>query len=84
MKDLKVITYDETNTRTVKKTDAVVDSVIDDFIERAWFGKKKYGKDLDRDDLSLCDWCEHAIQEAMDMILYLRKIQKTICNGSKK
>jgi hypothetical protein len=62
----------------VLKTDSIVDSVVDKFIERSRFGKNKYGTDLDRNDLSLYDWCEHSIQEAMDLILYLRKIQKTI------
>ena len=78
MKDIEVVTYDSTNSRTVLKTDSVVDSVVDKFIERSRFGKQKYGTDLDRNDLSLYDWCEHSIQEAMDLILYLRKIQKTI------
>jgi hypothetical protein len=78
MKDIQVVTYDSSNSRTVLKTDSVVDSVVDKFIDRSRFGKKKYGTDLDRNDLSLYDWCEHSIQEAMDLILYLRKIQKTI------
>jgi len=78
MKDIEVVTYDSTNSRTVLKTDSIVDSVVDKFIERSRFGKNKYGTDLDRNDLSLYDWCEHSIQEAMDLILYLRKIQKTI------
>jgi len=78
MKDIEVIPYDSNNTRLVLKTDTIVDSIVDKFIERSKFGKEKYKKDLDRNDLSLYDWCEHSIQEAMDLILYLRKIQKTI------
>jgi hypothetical protein len=38
-------------------------------------GKKKYGTDLDRTDLSLVEWIEHAKQEHMDAILYLEKIK---------
>lgn len=77
-KEGKIVLYNENNSRTVLKTDSIVDSVIDKFIDRASVGKQKYGTNMDRDDLSLYDWCEHSIQEAMDLILYLRKIQKTI------
>jgi hypothetical protein len=65
-------------TRTVKKTDSVVDSIIDKFIERATVGKAKYGTDLDRNDLSLEDWLEHSIQEKMDYILYMQKTLKVV------
>ena len=40
-KEGRVIIYDESNTRTVLKTDSIVDSVIDNLIERASVGKKK-------------------------------------------
>jgi hypothetical protein len=76
--ELEVITYDSSNSRTVRKTDSVVDSILDKFIDRSQVGKSKYGTDLDRQDLGLHDWCEHAIEEAMDLILYLRKVQKTL------
>lgn len=64
--------------RKIEKTDSIVDSVIDQFIERAKFGKEKYNTDLDRTDLGLLDWIEHAKQEHMDAILYLEKIERTI------
>ena len=65
-------------TRKIQTTDSIVDSVIDQFVERAKFGKEKYNIDLDREDLSLLDWIEHAKQEHMDAILYLEKIERTI------
>ena len=74
--------FDSLKTRTVKKTDSIVDSVIDQFIERAKFGKEKYNTDLDREDLSVLDWVEHAKQEHMDAILYLEKLEKIL--GGKK
>ena len=77
-RDTEVVSYDKDNSRTILKTDSIVDSVIDAFVERAKFGKKKYGKDMDREDLSLVEWLEHSIQESMDNILYLRKIQNVI------
>jgi hypothetical protein len=62
-----------TEYRHIQKTDSVVDSIIDKFVERATFGKQKYNTDLDRQDLSLEDWLEHSIQEKLDDILYMQK-----------
>lgn len=76
------IIYDEKNSRHILKTDSIVDSVIDQFVDRATFGKTKYGTDLDREDLSVPDWIEHAQQELMDGILYLEKL-KTLLGGRK-
>ena len=64
--------------RVIKETDSIVDSIIDKFVERATFGKQKYNTDLDRDDLSVPDWIEHAQQELMDGILYLEKLKKIL------
>ena len=58
------------------KLDSVVTSSINQFIERSEKGKAKYGVDLDRKDLSLLEWIEHAKQEHMDAILYLEKIKQ--------
>ena len=55
--------------------DSVVTSIIEQFKERSERGKAKYGVDLDRTDLSLLEWIEHAKQEHMDAILYLEKIK---------
>jgi len=55
--------------------DSIVTSIIKQFEERSAAGKTKYGTDLDRTDLSLVDWVEHAKQEHMDAILYLEKIK---------
>jgi hypothetical protein len=57
------------------KLDSIVTSVINQFIERSERGKAKYGVDLDRTDLTLLEWIEHAKQEHMDAILYLEKIK---------
>ena len=67
------------------KPDSIVSSVIDQFIERSKKGKAKYGVDLDRTDLALLEWIEHAKQEHMDAILYLEKIkQEYIVSGSQE
>jgi hypothetical protein len=72
----------EETTRRINKTDSVVDSVIDQFITRATFGKEKYGTDLDREDLNVLDWIKHAKEEHMDAILYLEKLKSML--GGKK
>ena len=56
--------------------DSIVQAVVEKFLTRAEFGKKKYGTDLDRQDLSVLDWIHHAKEELMDGILYLTKIEK--------
>jgi hypothetical protein len=58
--------------------DSVVKNVIMKFVERANVGKKKYGTDLDRQDLSVTDWISHAQEELMDGILYLEKLRKEL------
>lgn len=60
--------------------DSIVQSVIQQFIERSKMGKEKYGTDLDRTDLKTKDWIQHAQEELMDGILYLEKLKKTITN----
>lgn len=83
-KDLgTAISYDKDNSRTVLRTDYVVDSIIDQFIDRASFGRSKYGIGMEREDLSILEWIEHAKQEHMDAILYLEKL-KVILGGRKK
>jgi len=77
------VIYTSENTRQVLKTDSIVDGVIDQFIDRSRVGKLKYNTDLDRTDLSLSEWLQHAIEEHMDAILYLKKI-KSMIDGKKK
>lgn len=82
-KDLGTITinsYNNPEYREVPKADSIVDSVVDKFISRSNVGKAKYGTTLDRDDWSLEQWIDAAIEEHMDAILYLQKI-KTIIVG---
>jgi len=66
--------------REIPITDSIVDSIIDKFVERATFGKEKYGCTLDRTDLELLDYINHALEEHMDAILYLQKTKKILEN----
>ena len=77
-----ITTYNDSNSRIVLNADSIVDSVVDKFIDRSRVGKAKYGVTLDREDWSLDQWIEAAIEEHMDAILYLQKI-RTVVGGKK-
>ena len=62
--------------------DSIVTSIIKKFEDRARIGKAKYGTDLDRTDLSVLDWIQHAQEEHMDAILYLEKLKKELSHGN--
>jgi len=65
-------------------TDSIVSSVIEKFKERSVLGKKKYGCDLDRTDLTILDWIKHAQEENMDSILYLEKLKQELLQAGYK
>ena len=53
--------------------DSIVESVREQLLKRSELGIKKYGVTLDRTDLTLLDWLEHAKQESLDQVLYLER-----------
>lgn len=63
--------------------DKHVESVIDQLKMRSEAGFKKYGTTLERDDLSISDWIQHAQEEAMDLSLYLEVIKEKLKNLNK-
>jgi hypothetical protein len=58
--------------------DSIVDSVVQKFTERSRLGQVKYGKTLDRGDLTVHEWITHAQEELMDGILYLEKLRQVV------
>jgi hypothetical protein len=58
--------------------DSIVKSVIESFKKRSEIGILKYGKTLDRSDLTFLQWIQHAQEELMDGILYLEKMKKIL------
>ena len=56
--------------------DSVVMEVINRYKDRANIGIYKYGTNLDRKDLSTEQWLDHAIEEALDLSLYLTKLKQ--------
>lgn len=61
-------------------SDAIVESLIQEYRFRSIKGIAKYGTTLEDNNLSLYKWLQHAKEEAMDMALYLHKAQKQL-NG---
>ena len=61
---------------TVEQKDSIVESVVAKFLQRSAVGIKKYGVTLDRTDLGVADWIQHAQEELMDAILYLEKLKQ--------
>lgn len=56
--------------------DSIVKEIVNKFISRSELGIKKYGTTLDRNDLTIEEWVDHAVEECMDLMLYLYKIKK--------
>lgn len=54
--------------------DSIVMNVMLKFIDRAKIGKSKYNTDMDRTDLELKDWISHSLEEQMDNMLYMYKV----------
>ena len=71
----QVIVINNPNKDNSYTSDSIVNSVIRAFIGRSNVGLQKYGTTLDRDDLSILDWIQHAQEEHMDAILYLEKLK---------
>jgi hypothetical protein len=58
----------------------VEDQVIAEIRQRRDAGRKKYGTSMERDDLSVTDWIQHAKEEALDFAIYLEKLKREVCD----
>jgi len=61
----------------------ILDELIKEYESREGRGFLKYGTTMDREDLSLSEWVQHALEESMDLSLYLFKI-KTLLNDTQR
>jgi hypothetical protein len=61
--------------------DTIVNTVIHSFIDRSNLGFKKYGKTLDRTDVTTVEWANHMQEELMDAILYLERLKQDLVRG---
>jgi len=83
MKQLTPITFEDFKLREYLERNNIhllnttpsdtLNEVIKDMIAREQLGIKKYGTTIDRDDYSLKDWLQHALEEQIDSVLYLKK-----------
>ena len=55
-----------------------LDALIQKYREREKLGFVKYGTTIDRTDLYLRDWLQHALEESMDHCLYLMRAIATL------
>lgn len=53
--------------------DKVVEAVRRDLLNRSETGIRKYGMSLEREDLNLRDWLQHAYEECLDQANYLKR-----------
>lgn len=56
-----------------KIVDQTVEAVRADLLQRSQVGIEKYGVSLDRTDLNLKDWLQHAYEETLDQANYLKR-----------
>jgi len=53
-----------------------VQTVIEAYKERSKVGIEKYGKTMEREDLSALDWLQHLQEELMDATLYIESLKR--------
>jgi len=70
--------WTQTTTNDQIKEDSIVEAIRTQLKDRSDVGIRKYKTTLDRTDLSLLDWLEHAKQEALDFALYLERIKREV------
>ena len=58
------------------ETGSTTERVIAELRDRHQAGLLKYGTTIDRDDLTADQWCQHAIEEGMDLIMYLSRLKQ--------
>jgi hypothetical protein len=63
---------------TIDNKDSVVYRIAHLLKNRSETGIRKYGTTLDRTDLEIKQWIDHAIEECLDQALYLQRIKDSL------
>ena len=63
---------------TIDNKDTIVFKIAQLLRSRSDTGIRKYGTTLDRTDLSVKQWIDHAIEESLDHALYLMKLKDSL------
>ncbi len=61
------------NDEALRNYDRIVEMVRQDLLDRSQVGIKKYNTTLEREDLELVDWLQHAYEECLDQANYLKR-----------
>lgn len=61
-----------------KQQDAIVEELRTMLLQRSQAGINKYGTTLDRTDLKPSEWCQHALEEALDFAGYILRLKKDL------
>jgi len=56
--------------------DKIVKAVTEAYKERSKTGIAKYGKTMEREDLTTLDWLQHLQEELMDATLYIESLKR--------
>ena len=63
---------------SIDNKDSVVYRIAHLLKSRSETGIRKYGTTLDRTDLEIKQWIDHAIEECLDQALYLQRIKDSL------
>jgi hypothetical protein len=63
---------------SIDNKDSVVYRIATLLKTRSETGIRKYGTTLDRTDLTIKEWIDHSIEEALDLALYLERIKSEL------
>lgn len=56
----------------------IEEHIIEQIRARRDAGRAKYGVSMERTDLTPAEWCQHAIEEALDHVIYLEKLRRAL------
>ena len=56
----------------------IEDEVCEEIQARAARGLNKYGVTMEREDLTIVEWLQHALEESLDLAVYLKRLQHEI------
>ena len=57
---------------------SIVQAINTKLVSRAEVGFNKYGATMDRDDLNVIEWLDHAVEEMLDQVLYMEKLKQEL------
>jgi hypothetical protein len=63
---------------SIDNKDTIVFKIAQLLTARSETGIRKYGTTLDRTDLEVKQWIDHAIEESLDHALYLMKLKDSL------